>query len=121
MVICLSQAGCLMSHLIRVYILGGRDDHELVESDLLSWGQWLEQHSNRVAFDEIDGVNVSTVFLGMCHRFPFSPGPPVVFETMIFTDAGARLWDRCSTWDEAVAMHARAVEAVKVKVHSGLP
>jgi hypothetical protein len=54
---------------------------------------------------------VSTVFLGLDHNW--GGGPPLVFETMLFTDdeRDQSLW-RYSTWDEAVAGHAEVVSAV---------
>ena len=40
-------------------------------------------------------------------------GPPVLFETMIFGPAGGENYcERYSTWDEALAGHRRALEAV---------
>lgn len=35
-------------------------------------------------------------------------GPPIVFETMIFGGANDEYQERCSTWEEAEAMHKRA-------------
>lgn len=55
---------------------------------------------------------VSTVFLGMDHAW--GDGPPLVFETMLFTDddRDQTLW-RYSTWDRAVAGHAEVVVAAR--------
>lgn len=54
----------------------------------------------------IDKVLVSTVFLPMNHAF--GDGPPMVFETMIFGGEHDQWQERCSTWEEAEAMHTRA-------------
>lgn len=55
---------------------------------------------------------VSTVFLSLDHSH--FGGPPMLFETMIFpTDQWDGYLTRCSTWAEAQAMHATAVEHVK--------
>lgn len=61
------------------------------------------------------GIWVSTVFLGLDHSF-FDDEPPLLFETMVFgadpdpDRAYADVYqERCSTWDEAVEMHKRAV------------
>lgn len=69
----------------------------------------------QVALTEIGGRrHVSTMFLSLDHRH-FGDGPPLVFETMIFP--GAEMVGRCSTWDEAEAMHEEAVEdARKLRV-----
>lgn len=60
----------------------------------------------RVDETVIGDVRVSTVFLGLNHRW--GPGPPLLFETMLFSEKRDVDWqERCSTWDEALAMHAR--------------
>jgi len=67
----------------------------------------------RVGWDEVDGYEVSTVFLGLDHGHGFT-GRPLLFETMIFGQGvGDGYQTRCSTWDEAVQMHKDAIEWVK--------
>ena len=66
----------------------------------------------RVAETIIGPVHISTVFLGIDHRH-FGDGPPLLFETMIFGGTLDHFQNRCSTWDEAEAMHAEAVELVR--------
>lgn len=90
------------------YILDG---HTPVAVDLMTWAKAFEL-SRHVASDEIDGVSVSTVFLGLDHSFG-AGGPPILFETMIFGGPHDQYQDRCATWDEAVAMHAKALAMVK--------
>jgi hypothetical protein len=51
---------------------------------------------------------VSTVFLGLDHGY--TPGPPVVFETMVFGGPMDGECERYCTWAEAVEGHARMVE-----------
>lgn len=86
------------------YILEGQS---VVPVDLMTWARWFETANRRVNRTERDGVAVSTVFLGTDHRFT-EDGPPLIFETMIFGGPEDQYTDRCSTWDEAVAMHAKA-------------
>lgn len=65
----------------------------------------------RVALDERGGVSVSTVFLGLDHSH-CSPGPPILFETLV---TGGRLDQtmlRYATWEEAEAGHAATVKEV---------
>lgn len=52
---------------------------------LLAWATWIEENNARrvVARDKTPGGDVSTVFLGLDHRFGRS-GPPLVFESLIF-------------------------------------
>jgi hypothetical protein len=88
-----------------MYILN--PDHTLQEVESEVWGPWMEDNSNRlVAQYEADGVQISTVFLGLDHNYRRGPETrPVLFETMVF---GGRLdqsqW-RCCTWDEAERQH----------------
>lgn len=53
-----------------------------------------------------DGHDVSTVFLGLDHQWQ-PDAPPLVFETMIFPEC--EIFGRCSTLEEAKAMHAAAI------------
>lgn len=97
------------------------------------WGQWFEKADRQVAETMLEGdIRVSTVFLGLDHRFG-DPGPPLVFETMVFGPPeemsifgrikvlrpelsfdGA--FDRYATWDEAEAGHKRIVELVEREI-----
>lgn len=71
-----------------------------------------KEGSRRVALDDINGATVSTVFLGIDHRYG-PDGPPVLFETMVFGGELNQEQERCFTWDEAEMMHARMVERVR--------
>jgi len=73
-------------------------------------GHFFEQHDKRVvAKTTLAGCDVSTVFIGLDHRFT-GDGPPLVFETMVFGGPFDQEQERYSTWDEAVAGHARMVD-----------
>ena len=78
------------------------------EEDLLHWCEevWSGNgEARRVAYTVIcPGVSVSTVFLGIDHSFS-ERGPPILFETMVFTDYGGDEQWRWSTWSEAAAGH----------------
>jgi len=59
-------------------------------------------------------VEISTVFLGLNHAF--GPGPPLIFETMVFTDIYPDIdndMHRYSTWDQALAGHKEMIERVE--------
>ena len=60
---------------------------------------------------KFDFGEVSTVFLGLDHRSTGS-GPPLVFETMIFSDIKEidGYQSRSSSWEEAEKMHEIALE-----------
>ena len=111
------------------YILD--DEHHLVAVDLLTWARWFENTSNRrVAWTQVNSaITVSTVFLGLDHRFS-GEGPPFVFETMVFIEEASALkksdWQgwmmRYSSWDDAQTGHKTIVrkvrEAIRRKVRS---
>lgn len=95
------------------YILDG---HEVVPVDLTTWATWFQKTKTRVvAKTKIPNGEVSTVFLGLNHRFTGN-GPPLLFETLVFGGEHADHMERYATWAEAeeghtriVAMHAGAV------------
>lgn len=84
-----------------MYILDGRTP---VACDLATWVDWFSTADRRVADDTIDGVRVSTIFLGLDTHAGI--GTPVLFETMIFGGPLDREITRCATWGQAEAMHA---------------
>lgn len=87
-----------------------------VPTDMATWGRRFENsEQRRVARDTIGDVYISTVFLGFDHSF--DNGPPLIFETMIFGGEHDQWQERCSTWDEAEAMHAQAVALVAQSSH----
>lgn len=75
--------------------------------NVLEWANWFEDADRVVAQIDRDGVRVSTVFLGIDHRFD-ADGPPLIFETMIFGGEHDEEQWRYSTWDEAMAGHEAA-------------
>jgi hypothetical protein len=62
-----------------------------------------------VAIDDVGPYWISTVFLGLDHRFG-DEGPPLVFETMVFKGSWSGIdMARYSTYEEAEAGHAEMV------------
>lgn len=87
-------------------------DHKTVPCDMMEWAASFKDHEHWiVGKDTIDGVLISTVFLGMDHNW--GGGYPLLFETMIFGGERDQYQERCSTWDEAVKMHEAAVRLVR--------
>ncbi len=62
------------------YILIGRKAVAIADS--VEWAKWFQSNDRRVAEDLIGGLRISTVFLGLDHRW--GNGPPQIFETMVF-------------------------------------
>jgi hypothetical protein len=82
------------------YVLNA--DHSVTRvDDLLAWAAWFETADRTVAKAHRQGFEVSTVFLGLDHSFRGGPRQP-----------GELYCERYSTWDEALAGHRRALEAV---------
>lgn len=88
------------------FILEGRTPKPC--HDIMEWARWFETADRIVAQDNVGDVRISTVFLGIDHRFG-DDGPPLIFETMIFGGAHDQHQTRASTWDEAEAQHAEAL------------
>lgn len=109
------------------YILN--PDHSIKEVDIDEGiKQFKDIKARRVAVtDLVKGKTwVSTVFLGLNHRF-FDKGPPILFETLVFSDiedVNNRM-ERYCTWDEAVKGHNRIVNETRVnlgiKIHREEP
>ncbi len=85
--------------------------------EMMAWARALESE-RRVASDELpNGRWVSTVWIGLDHRFS-DDGPPLIFETMVFPakgEMGELDADRYSTEAEARAGHAAMVEKWSVE------
>lgn len=80
--------------------------------DVLKWAKNFETQDRKVAKDILpDGKVVSTVFLGMDHRF--GEGPPLIFETVVFPcekDFDELDTGRYSTEEEALEGHGKMVQ-----------
>jgi len=96
--------------MLAIYVL---DDagNPVPEDDVSAWSQWSATTDRHVGDDMINGVRVSTVFLGIDHAF--FGGPPVLWETMIF---GSEKWEdvceRYTSRGAALAGHTKWCEAV---------
>jgi hypothetical protein len=97
------------------YILN--KDKTPVEVDLMTWAEWFgNTERRRVALTRLGKTRISTVFLGLDHRF--GPGEPLLFETMIFDDRWHDYQDRYCTYQQALAGHRRAVYYVSERLRA---
>lgn len=90
------------------------NDKRVVPVSATRWAMWFGTADHRrVKKTELANATVSTVFLGLDHRFG-SKGPPLVFETMVFNADGDEdgCW-RYSSWDDAVTGHQAVVSRLK--------
>jgi hypothetical protein len=92
-----------------LYVLDGKTP--VPEPNLIKWGSWFESANRVVQQDTIEGVKISTVFLGVDHSWV--EGQPILFETMIFGGERDGETHRYHTWDEAEAGHQRILNEVK--------
>lgn len=93
------------------YILKGIEP--ILEPNFLKWAAWYDEGNRRVAKNMVGKVEVSTVFLGLDHKW--DNGPPMLFETMIFGGEHDGYQEWCSTWEEAEKMHKEAIQLVREK------
>ena len=102
---------------IKHYILD--KDYNVVTTDLMTWAKWIGDINNkRVAHDVFPDYHVSTVFLGLDHRFG-GKGPPILFETMVFRtiakteDRGADVhMTRHISWADAEKHHKQICDYI---------
>lgn len=109
------------SHWVGQYILN--DAGEIVpERDLLKWAAWLQTTKHRqVAFNHIDNLVVSTIFLGLDQdALGVARGlsdsatyHPLIWETMIFYAHKVLYQERYRSREEAVKGHAEALQRAR--------
>jgi hypothetical protein len=97
------------------YILEGRNP--IACDNLIEWAKWFETADRIVEKTNIGHLYVSTVFLGLDHRFG-GRGMPILFETMIFGDGVEDYHERCSTWEQAEEQHKTACSRAKAIIDS---
>lgn len=92
------------------------------EPDLIKWAQWMGKPDRIIEQTTVEGLWVSTVFLGLDHNW--GEGEPLLFETMVFSsERGESLRDswgwedlemrRYSTLEGARAGHDEMVAKVR--------
>lgn len=91
------------------YIL--KDKKAIRIDDVFEWAAQFVSQDRRVAKDTINGVTVSTVFLGLDHQW--NSGEPLLFETMVFGGKLDQSQERYSAWEQAEEGHKLMVEKVK--------
>jgi hypothetical protein len=99
----------------RYYILDA--EHHTIEVNFIEWVMWFDEISNRlVDYTQITSeVSVSTVFLGLDHRF-HGNGPAILFETLIFGGPLDQSMWRYSSYDDAQAGHVAAVRNARAAI-----
>jgi hypothetical protein len=91
------------------YILD--ESNNPVSVDLRTWAEWIGDPKNKIVEQNTVGSFwVSTVFLGLDHRFG-GEGEPLLWETMIFPEATYEelYCQRYTSYKEAINGHELAV------------
>lgn len=84
--------------------------------DIWEWAHLFHSADRHVAHTELDGITVSTVWLGLDHSF--DGRVPLIYETMIFGGAHDEYQYRYPNKDAALAGHDQAVAlATSALVH----
>lgn len=101
------------------------DKYILVEgivfpATLMEWARWMESDTDfskrRIARTEVNGYEVSTVFLGLDHAFRGEA--PMIFETMVFGEGEmSGKMERYSTLDEAKTGHKVMIKRCEDSKH----
>lgn len=99
------------------------DDLKPVPSDGESYWDWFRSMPEssgwytkktgigfKVADTNVDGIRVSTVYLGLDHSYGGGSGP-LLWETMIFPGEGFQ--ERYASHDEAIERHRELVETIR--------
>jgi len=82
---------------------------------LMEWADWFETADRQVAQEDIAGIWVSTIFLGLDHNF-LGKGDPLLFETMVvLPDGGIGKMRRYFTWAEAEKGHEEVADLIRAE------
>lgn len=93
------------------YILDD-DGNPIPEPDLIKWAKWIENNNDRqIRKTCINGVYVSTVFLGLDHTF-LEEGP-ILWETMEFNGKHDQYMWRYATREEAIKGHEYVCNGIR--------
>lgn len=88
------------------------------EESAAVWEDFRKGDKGIVDRTDVDGLLVSTVFLGIDHNFS-GTGPPLVYETMVFGNASSfDEWEvhRYCTRAEALAGHNKVVVDLRMGI-----
>lgn len=98
----------------RHYVLDA--DNRPIEADFVTWAMWFENPNRHVAYTQVSSeITVSTVFLGLDHRW-FGEGPPIVFESLVFGGPLDGDGGRYASWDDAETGHKMLVAKCRAAI-----
>ena len=97
------------------YYVWDKESDRVRSTDLKTFARQYEKPGDRILkHTKVGEVLISTVFLGLDHRFGSEDGDdPIVFETMIFGGDHDQYQERYTTGKQAMIGHNKAVAIVK--------
>jgi len=100
---------------LRYYVLDA-DNRPVAVDDFEQWAEFIETGNRTVGMTQITSeIMVSTVFLGLDHRFR-GGGPPLLFETMVFGGPLDQAQQRYASYDDAEIGHKAMVRTVRAAI-----
>jgi len=97
---------------IGMYILAEDGKTPVQTEDSIRWDQFLKSADRAVRKTDVNGVMVSTVFLGLDHNF-YLHGSPILWETVVFGGPLDQAQERYSSYEDAVEGHEIMVTLVR--------
>lgn len=91
------------------------DDNNPVKArDNKDFFDWHDKNINRLCVmrQDIDGIVISTMFLGLDHSYSGDNTKPLLWETMIFKGKHDQYQERYYTFNDALDGHFKALELV---------
>ena len=97
------------------------DNLKIIKTDVVTWTKNRKDASKQIRLTELKKYNarISTVFLGIDHRFIKEKDmPPILFETMIFWNTSYldEFQLRYTSYDAAVLGHAMIISLIKENI-----
>ena len=82
--------------------------------DIEDYMDWDDENIDRIRVMQqtIDGVTISTVFLGLDHSYTKDNTKPLLWETMIFEGKYDQYQERYHSFNDAVDGHFKALDLV---------
>jgi len=86
------------------------NDKPVHVSNVIEWANWIEKSERTLARSDVNGIIISTVFLGLDHNFSGSK-LPVLWETMCFgLEVDQDECRRYTSRDDALCGHQEFVQ-----------
>lgn len=94
------------------YYILDKDKNVVPTNDLRAWSEFFEKPDRFLFRTKLKEVDVSTVFIGLDHRFGLKEGDPIVFETLVMGGEHDGYMERYCTYKQAEESHHRIVKAL---------